>query len=153
VPQTKVFTDFPTMDGRPQHLAMRHIRIASDPHAEGLRRVPPHQSWSRERGRSFSSEVFCIDQTGARTHDIVDSEMQFNLSRSGTHMSNRSKAPSLVIDDDPRIRESLGMLLIFAGYDVAAAVNGASALLHLNRVLPNLIVTDTSTCRTCQESN
>ena len=34
------------------------------------------------------------------------------------------------------------MLLMFAGYDVATAENGASALLHLNRVLPDLIVTD-----------
>ena len=31
MPQTTVFTDFPTMDDRPQHLAMTHIRIASDP--------------------------------------------------------------------------------------------------------------------------
>jgi two-component system, OmpR family, response regulator len=57
-------------------------------------------------------------------------------------MSNRSKAQILVVDGDPRIRESLGMLLMFAGYDVATAENGASALLHLNRVLPDLIVTD-----------
>ena len=57
-------------------------------------------------------------------------------------MSNRSKAQILVVDDDPRIRESLGMLLMFAGYDVATAENGAGALLHLNRVLPDLIVTD-----------
>jgi len=57
-------------------------------------------------------------------------------------MSNRSKAQILVVDDDPGIREGLGMLLMFAGYDVATAENGASALLHLNRVLPDLIVTD-----------
>jgi two-component system, OmpR family, response regulator len=57
-------------------------------------------------------------------------------------MSNRSKAQILVVDDDPCVRESLGILLMFAGYDVATAENGASALLHLNRVLPDLIVTD-----------
>lgn len=57
-------------------------------------------------------------------------------------MSNRSKAQILIVDDDPRTRESLGMLLMFAGYDVATAENGASALLHMNRVLPDLIVTD-----------
>lgn len=34
------------------------------------------------------------------------------------------------------------MLLMFAGYDVATAENGAGALLLMNRVLPNLIVTD-----------
>jgi DNA-binding NtrC family response regulator len=57
-------------------------------------------------------------------------------------MSNRSKAQILVVDDDPGVREGLGMLLMFAGYYVATAENGASALLHLNRVLPDLIVTD-----------
>jgi two-component system, OmpR family, response regulator len=57
-------------------------------------------------------------------------------------MSIRSRAQILVVDDDPGIRENLGMLLMFAGYDVATAENGASALLHLNRVLPDLIVTD-----------
>ena len=57
-------------------------------------------------------------------------------------MSSRSKAQILIVDDDPRTRESLGMLLMFAGYDVATAENGASALLHMNRVLPDLIVTE-----------
>lgn len=57
-------------------------------------------------------------------------------------MSNRSKAQILIVDDDRRIRENLGMLLMFAGYDVATAENGATALLHMNRVLPDLIVTD-----------
>ena len=57
-------------------------------------------------------------------------------------MSNRSKAQILVVDDDPRIRERRGMSLMFAGYDVATAENGASALLQLNRALPDLIVTD-----------
>jgi CheY-like chemotaxis protein len=57
-------------------------------------------------------------------------------------MSNRSKAQILVVDDDPRARESLGTLLMCAGYDVAMAENGASALLHLSRVLPDLIITD-----------
>ena len=59
-------------------------------------------------------------------------------------MSNRSKAQILVVDGDPQIRERLGMLLMFAGYDVATAENGASAVLHLNRALPDLIVTDLS---------
>jgi len=34
------------------------------------------------------------------------------------------------------------MLLMSAGYDVAMAENGAGALLQLNRMLPDLIVTD-----------
>lgn len=57
-------------------------------------------------------------------------------------MSNRSKAQILVVDDDPSIRESLGMLLMCAGYDVATADNGVSAILHLDRAVPDLLVTD-----------
>ena len=57
-------------------------------------------------------------------------------------MSNRSKAQILVVDDDPNIRESLGMLLMSAGYEVATADNGVSAVSHLSRTIPDLIVTD-----------
>ena len=57
-------------------------------------------------------------------------------------MSNRSKAQILVVDDDPNVRESLGMLLLSAGYDVATADNGVSAVSHLNTAVPDLIVTD-----------
>jgi len=68
--------------------------------------------------------------------------MQFNPSGKGTHMSSRSKAQILVVDDDPDVRESLGMLLMSAGYDVATADNGINAVSHLSRVIPDLIVTD-----------
>jgi len=57
-------------------------------------------------------------------------------------MSNRSRAQILVVDDDPFVRESLGMLLMSAGYDVATADNGISAVSHLSRTTPDLIVTD-----------
>ena len=57
-------------------------------------------------------------------------------------MSNRSKAQILVVDDDPNVRESLGMLLMSAGYDVATADNGVSAVSHLSKAIPDLIVTD-----------
>lgn len=57
-------------------------------------------------------------------------------------MSNRSKTQILVVDDDPDVKESLGMLLISAGYDVATADNGINAVSHLSRVIPDLIVTD-----------
>ena len=57
-------------------------------------------------------------------------------------MSNRSKVQILIVDDDPTIRESLGMLLLSAGYDVATADNGVSAVSHLNTAVPDLIVTD-----------
>jgi CheY-like chemotaxis protein len=57
-------------------------------------------------------------------------------------MPNRSKPQILVVDDEISIRESLGMLLVSAGYDVAQAENGIVALSHLDRTLPDLIVTD-----------
>ncbi len=57
-------------------------------------------------------------------------------------MPNGWKAQILVVDDDSGIRESLGMLLVSAGYDVATANNGTSAVSHLNRSVPDLIVTD-----------
>ena len=57
-------------------------------------------------------------------------------------MPNGSKCQILVVDDDPSVRESLGMLLLAAGYDVAEADSGVSALSQLNRTVPDLIVTD-----------
>src|SRR5271167_670122 len=68
--------------------------------------------------------------------------MLFYRSGSGRHMSNRSKAQILVVDDDAGVRESLGMLLMSAGYDVATAEDGVSAVSHLRRTVPDLLVTD-----------
>src|ERR1700678_1955005 len=57
-------------------------------------------------------------------------------------MLNGSKPQILVVDDEPSIRESLGMLLTSVGYDVALAENGVSAVSQLDRAVPDLIVTD-----------
>ena len=57
-------------------------------------------------------------------------------------MPNRSKAQILVVDDDPAIRTSLGTFLLSAGYDVATAVDGVTALAHLSNTVPDLLVTD-----------
>jgi adenylate cyclase len=57
-------------------------------------------------------------------------------------MPNGPKLQILVVDDEPSIRESLGMLLLAAGYDVAEAENGAAAVSQLSRTVPDLIVTD-----------
>ena len=57
-------------------------------------------------------------------------------------MLNDSKPQILVVDDDPSIRESLGMLLMSEGYDVAMADNGVSAVSHLDITIPDLILTD-----------
>ena len=57
-------------------------------------------------------------------------------------MPEGSKPQILVVDDDPSVRESLGMLLRSVGYDVSMAENGAHAVSHLNTAMPDLIVTD-----------
>ena len=57
-------------------------------------------------------------------------------------MTNRSRAQILVVDDDPSVREILGMLLMSAGYEVATADNGISAVSHLKSAIPDLLVTD-----------
>jgi len=57
-------------------------------------------------------------------------------------MPEGSKPQILVVDDDPSIRESLGMLLVSVGYDVAMAENGIRAVSHLSGRVPDLIVTD-----------
>ena len=57
-------------------------------------------------------------------------------------MLNRSKHQILVVDDDPSVRKSLGMLLTWAGYEVVTADSGASAVAHLSGTVPDLIVTD-----------
>lgn len=57
-------------------------------------------------------------------------------------MSNHSRTRILVVDDDPRIREILGVMLVSAGYEVAMADNGAAAVTHLSTTVPDLLVTD-----------
>jgi CheY-like chemotaxis protein len=43
-------------------------------------------------------------------------------------MSKASRRHILVVDDNPGVRESLAMLLMCAGYDVAVAEDGFAAL-------------------------
>ena len=57
-------------------------------------------------------------------------------------MPNGPKRQILVVDDEPSVRESLGLLLLAAGYDVAEAENGVAAVSQLSRTVPDLIVTD-----------
>jgi CheY-like chemotaxis protein len=60
----------------------------------------------------------------------------------GTAMSNLSKGRILLIDDDPDIRESMGMLLNEEGYDVRTAEHGFDALLQLRTAVPDVIISD-----------
>lgn len=57
-------------------------------------------------------------------------------------MSTPSKHQVLVVDDDPSVRETVALLLMSAGYDVAAAEDGFGALLQLRKMLPDLIISD-----------
>src|SRR5208283_2394242 len=64
------------------------------------------------------------------------------VSTSVGKMPQGSKPQILIVDDEPDIRENLGILLMSAGYDVVAAEDGVSAVSHLTRTVPNLILTD-----------
>jgi CheY-like chemotaxis protein len=57
-------------------------------------------------------------------------------------MADNIKPQILVVDDEPSVRECLSLFLMSAGYDVATAENGTSAVSQLNRAIPHLIVTD-----------
>ena len=57
-------------------------------------------------------------------------------------MFSPSKHQILVVDDEPSIRESIGLLLVSSGYDVSTAEDGFGALQQLKRTQPDLIVSD-----------
>lgn len=48
----------------------------------------------------------------------------------------------LVVDDEPGVREGLEILLMSEGYDVASAEDGVGALLQIERMPPDLIISD-----------
>jgi two-component system response regulator MprA len=48
----------------------------------------------------------------------------------------------LVAEDDQRVRDSLARALVYEGYDVATAVDGADALVHVADALPDVVVLD-----------
>jgi CheY-like chemotaxis protein len=57
-------------------------------------------------------------------------------------MADSIKPQILIVDDEPSVRECLGLFLMSAGYEVATAENGASAVSQLKQAIPHLIVTD-----------
>lgn len=57
-------------------------------------------------------------------------------------MPKPSKAQVLLVDDDVSVRESLGLLLTAAEYEVTTARHGFDALLQLRRMQPDLIISD-----------
>jgi Response regulator containing CheY-like receiver, AAA-type ATPase, and DNA-binding domains len=57
-------------------------------------------------------------------------------------MSKASRRHVLVVDDNPGVRETLAMLLMCAGYDVAVAEDGFAALCQLRKTLPDVVVSD-----------
>jgi CheY-like chemotaxis protein len=57
-------------------------------------------------------------------------------------MHKPSRHHILVVDDEPSVRESLETLLMSEGYDVATAEDGVGALLQIEGMPPDLIVSD-----------
>ncbi len=86
--------------------------------------------------------MFCFDQTGGQSPDILERCNLFRLAWKVGKVSEGSKMQILVVDDEPGIRESLGMLLTSVGYDVAVAASGVSAVSQMDQSVPDLIVTD-----------
>jgi len=62
--------------------------------------------------------------------------------KAGPQMSNLSNPDILVVDDDPTVLDSLGMLLKSSGYDVSTAIHGFDALLQLKRKIPTIVLSD-----------
>jgi CheY-like chemotaxis protein len=54
----------------------------------------------------------------------------------------RSRFRILVVDDEPAIRETAGMILKREGYDVRTAADGVDGLSALSAYLPDLIISD-----------
>ncbi|MBZ5521251.1 MAG: response regulator [Acidobacteriia bacterium] len=57
-------------------------------------------------------------------------------------MANLARHEILVVDDDDAVRDSLGLMLTAAGYDVSLAENGVDALLQLRKPFPTVIISD-----------
>src|SRR6476659_5583989 len=58
------------------------------------------------------------------------------------HAGAQARPRLLVVEDDPNIVELLSASLRFAGFEVAAATNGAEALTSARQVPPDLVVLD-----------
>ena len=57
-------------------------------------------------------------------------------------MLETDKNEILIVDDDKGVRDSLGLVLQAAGYDVSLAEHGFDALMQLRRTHPALIISD-----------
>src|ERR1700730_12001012 len=94
-----------------------------------------------KRGKASAMELFNFDQTGrkpgCKTLVCTASRQTEDLS-----MAMPTKRRVLVVDDDPGVRDSMAMSLQSAGYKVAAAEDGLSALSLLRASAPDAIVSD-----------
>jgi CheY-like chemotaxis protein len=57
-------------------------------------------------------------------------------------MASLAKHEILVVDDNEAVRDSLGLVLAEAGYEVSSAENGIDALFQLRRIFPTVIISD-----------
>jgi CheY-like chemotaxis protein len=53
-----------------------------------------------------------------------------------------TKASLLIVDDEPSIRESLSFVLTEVGYSVRATEDGFSALIEIQKEIPDIILSD-----------
>jgi CheY-like chemotaxis protein len=66
----------------------------------------------------------------------------FPESREGGTMASSVKHQILIVDDDDGVRNSIGLVLLAAGYEVNTADGGFDALLQLKRKVPAIILSD-----------
>ena len=57
-------------------------------------------------------------------------------------MENHSKTRIMVVEDDEAVRQTISSLLAAEGYEVSVANDGFDALLHLQGVLPHILLSD-----------
>ena len=90
--------------------------------------------------RFLLEAIHSVLQAKDRQHFDTDSAGQVEL-REEEAMPT-TKCQILVVDDDHRVRESVAISLMAAGYDVVAAEDGFRALSQLRRKLPDLVLSD-----------
>src|SRR5581483_5670902 len=62
--------------------------------------------------------------------------------RASIQMRTDAKTRILVVEDDEAVRQTISRLLAAEGYEVSVANDGFDALLHLQDILPHLLLSD-----------
>ena len=62
--------------------------------------------------------------------------------KKGRSVTEKQRIRIVVAEDDPRVLETVSMMLKVSGYDVVTAADGFEALLHFQDQVPDLILSD-----------